>query len=199
MSRQLAHPSGWFGYVVLARLLDRWNGALAEATLDALPLDGETRLLDVGFGSGVLLRRARARGVRRLAGIDPSEAMVDRLRRSRRWLDGAELRLERGRAEAMRFESAGFDAVTSMNTVYFWPDPSPAFAELRRVLRPGGHLALAFSSPAKLRSDPLTQHGFALHEPADLAATARAAGFGDVRVVALHGGVLEGELLLVGR
>jgi len=35
------------------------------------------------------------------------------------------------------------------------------------------------------------------HEPADLIASARMAGFSEVRVVELHGGVLEGELLLL--
>jgi len=157
IARQLAHPRGWFGRMILARMLNWWNRALVEATLDALPLDGGTRLLDVGFGSGLLLQRARRRGVRRLARIDPSEAMLSRLRASPRWLDGAELRLEQGRVEAMPFETAAFDAATSTNTVYFWPDPAVAIAELRRVLRPGGQLAVAFSSPAKLRSDPLTR------------------------------------------
>lgn len=42
-----------------------------------------------------------------------------------------------------------FDKILSIHTLYFWPDPARAVAELRRVLKPGGLLALTFS-PGKV-------------------------------------------------
>lgn len=44
----------------------------------------------------------------------------------------------RGSVADMLFASAQFDLVTAFETVYFWPDLPQSFAEVRRVLRPGG-------------------------------------------------------------
>lgn len=183
----------------MTRLLNWGNRELIEATLDGLALGPANHLLDVGFGGGLLLELARGRGVRLLAGVDPSQAAIRRLReRPPRWLAGAELRLELGRAESLPFANGAFDAVASTNTVYFWPDPAAALAELKRVLRPGGQLALGFSGSAKLRSfNTITRHGFHFHENGDLLVRAAQAGFSDVRLVELHGRRTAGDYLLL--
>ena len=196
LARQLARPRGWFGRTVMTRALNRGNRALIEATLDGVALPGG-RLLDVGFGGGLLLDLARRRGAVSLAGVDPSEAAVTWLRARRRRFDGAELRLEVGVVEALPFPDASFDVVASTNTVYFWPDLAPAFSELRRVLRPGGLLTLGFSGAEKLRGFVgITRHGFRFHEDAALIEAASAAGLADVRLVELHGPVTQGDRVL---
>jgi arsenite methyltransferase len=197
IARQLARPRGWFGRTVMTRALNRGNRELIEATLDGVALGPETRLLDVGFGGGLLLETAHRRGVRHLAGIDPSEDAVTWLRTRRARFEGAVVRLEVGGVEAMPFDTASFDVVASTNTVYFWPELARAFSELHRVLAPDGHLTVGFSSAAKLRgSGTITRHGFRFHEAADLVAAASAAGFADVRFAELHGRVTEGDCVL---
>jgi SAM-dependent methyltransferase len=152
----------------------------------------------VGFGGGLALERAYRRGVRQLAGADPSEAAVAGLRARAARFPGAELRVERAAVEALPFVDGAFDAVLSTNTVYFWPDPAAAFAELRRVLRSGGRLALGYSGPAKLRDfGHITRHGFHFRENEALAALAGAAGLEVLRVVAQHGRNTEGDWVLV--
>lgn len=137
LARQLGRPHGWFGRTVMTRVLNRGNRPLIEATLDGLALAPGTRHLDVGFGGGLLLELAHRRGVRELAGVDPSEAAVEWLRARARRFGGAALRLEVGAVEALPFPDASFDVVASTNTVYFWPDLPRAFGELRRVHAPG--------------------------------------------------------------
>lgn len=198
MARQLARPSGWFGREVMTRLLNRGNQRLITATLAELELGPSAHLLDVGFGGGLALELAHRRGVRRLAGIDPSEVAVARLRARAGRLPGATLDLHLGTAESLPFADQAFDAVVSTNTVYFWPDPARALAELRRVLRRGGQLALGYSGAPKMRSfDAITRHGFHLHENADLLAQAAAAGLERARLVELHDGETEGDFVLV--
>jgi SAM-dependent methyltransferase len=197
VARQLARPSGWFGRMVMTRVLNRGNRDLVEATLDGLELPPGCALLDVGFGGGLLLELAYHRGARVLAGVDPSEEAVAWMQHRRRRLTGAELRLHAGVVEALPYQGAAFDVVTSTNTVYFWPDLPRAFAELHRVLRPGGVLSVGFSGTSKLRAfGNVTQHGFRFHEPAQLVEAATAAGLERVEVIDLHGRVTEGDHLL---
>jgi SAM-dependent methyltransferase len=199
IARQLARPRGWFGRSVMTRVLNRGNRDLILATLDGVELTAGTRLLDVGFGGGLLLELAYRRGARTIAGVDPSEAAVSWLRDGRRF-PRAELRLDVGVVEALPFADASFDVVASTNTVYFWPDLGLAYSELRRVLRPGGLLTVGFSGAEKLRSfASITRHGFHLHDGAEIVRAASAAGFDDVRLLELHGRVTEGDYVLRAR
>ncbi|HYD43029.1 MAG TPA: class I SAM-dependent methyltransferase [Anaeromyxobacter sp.] len=197
VARQLARPSGWFGRTVMTRILNRGNRALVEATLEGIDFPPGCALLDVGFGGGILLELAYRRGVRVLAGVDPSEVSVAWMQKRRARLPGSELRLELGGVESLPFPDATFDVVASTNTVYFWPDLGRAFSELHRVLRPGGLLSVGFSGPGKLRSfGGITQHGFHHHEASELVEAAAAARFEEVGVVDLHGPVTEGDHVL---
>lgn len=203
LARQLARPSGWFGRTVMTRALNRGNRDLVLATLEGLPLGPGVRLLDVGFGGGLLLDLARGRGVRRLAGIDPSaDALAWLEARVGRWqgAGGAlplEVDLRLGAVEALPFPDARFDVVASTNTVYFWPDLAPAFSELRRVLAPGGRLTVGFSGTAKLRSfGGITRHGFHFHADEAIVAAARHAGLLETHLGELHGPVTEGDRVL---
>jgi arsenite methyltransferase len=194
---QLSRPSGWFGRTVMTRVLNRGNRALIDATLEGIELGPECRFLDVGFGGGLLLERAYQRGVRHLAGVDPSDAAVTWLRGRRDVLAGAILRVEVGVVEALPFGDASFDVVASTNTLYFWSDLHRAFTELRRVLRPGGQLTVGFSGSEKLRGFAgITRHGFHFHDNEAVTATAGHAGFTDARLTALHGRVTEGDFVL---
>ena len=77
------------------------------------------------------------------------------------------------------------------------PDLARAFAELRRLLRPGGALTLGFSTAAKLREfEAITRHGFHFHEDRAIVAAAEGAGLSSVRLVQLHGRVTEGDRVL---
>ncbi len=197
VARQLSRPSGWFGRTVMTRVFNRGNRELVEATLDGLDLPPGCALLDVGFGGGILLELAHGRGVRVLAGVDPSEASVAWMQARRDRLPESELRLVIGVVERLPFPDATFDVVASTNTVYFWPDLGRAFSELYRVLRPGGSLSVGFSGPEKLRTfGGITRHGFHHHAPDELIEAAAAARFGEIGVVDLHGRMTEGDHVL---
>jgi arsenite methyltransferase len=199
IGRQLGHPRGWFGRVVMTRALNRGNRELITSTLDCLTLSPETRLLDVGFGGGLALQLARERGVLHLFGADPSMAAVEQLQATqRKWLEGGTLILKQAGVEFLPFDAQAMHAIVSTNTVYFWADLAAAFGELRRVLAPGGTLALGFTSSQKLRAfESITQRGFCFYANEDLVTQAQSAGFASVKLVALRGRDTEGDYVLV--
>jgi ubiquinone/menaquinone biosynthesis C-methylase UbiE len=146
---------------------------LALAELDVQP--GEI-VLDVGFGGGGLIEALLRRGARPV-GVDVSEIAVRRARR--RFGDRARLML--GSAEALPLEDVSADKAASLNSLYFWPDPEGALAELARVLRPGGRLAIAFEPPEELRKWPGHRHGFRLYPEDEVRRLMARAGFEDLR------------------
>jgi len=108
-----------------------------EVLLDAAGAGAGTRLLDAGCGSGELLRRAADRGAR-VAGCDPAPGM---LALAGRTVPEADLRA--AGAEDLPWPDGAFDVVTAVNALAFAADERAALAELRRVLVPGGRLAIA--------------------------------------------------------
>ncbi|MDQ3651305.1 MAG: class I SAM-dependent methyltransferase [Acidobacteriota bacterium] len=116
--------------------LERWFLARLRAhTLKALPADG--RVLEVGAGTGLNFRHypACARG----AATELSGAMIDVARAKER---PPGVHLIRNRAEELPFADDSFDAALATLVFCSVVSPARAFAELRRVVRPGGTVAL---------------------------------------------------------
>jgi SAM-dependent methyltransferase len=158
-----------------------------RAILDALRLRAGDRLLEVGCGGGLLLREAIASGAS-ATGLDHSDEMVS-LARER--APGAEI--VPGAADRLPFPDASFTAVAMSIVLFLLPDPPAALRECRRVLAPGGRLAVYTTSPA-LRGTPAAPEPLASHthfyEDDELAARAREAGFEGVAVDSRDGGQL---------
>lgn len=118
------------------RRWQRYLDASACHTLAALtPRDGE-RILDVGCGTGLLLRRiaAHAPGAQ-LAGVDITPAMLRQV--EARLAD----RLQ-GDIRRLPLADATFDAVIVASVLHYLPAVGPALAEVARVLRPGGRVVI---------------------------------------------------------
>ncbi|TLU73737.1 class I SAM-dependent methyltransferase [Lichenicoccus roseus] len=108
----------------------------AVAAVNALP--GE-RVLEVGVGTGLALPRYA--GGKRITGIDLSGDMLDRarMRVSRQRLDHVDALLEMD-AEETQFADGSFDIAVAMFVASVVPNPRRLYGELRRVVRPGGHI-----------------------------------------------------------
>lgn len=171
LARQFARPSGPIGRLLIAPWLDRISAPMARLALEMLaPKPGE-RLLDVGFGGGGLIAALRRAGAVPI-GVDVSETMVAR---GRRRFPGIELHCAPARNLPLGDSSVA--KAVSLNSLYFWPDPSAAFAELGRVIAPGGRLVIGFEPPAELRKWPGHRHGFRLFEVEEVRGLMHQAGF----------------------
>jgi ArsR family transcriptional regulator len=94
---------------------------------------------DLGCGTGPALVEL-APAVRRVIGIDREPRMIEAARARTHELPNVEVR--QGGLEALPLEDGEIDAATCMLVLHHVPDPSAAFREVRRVLRPGGRLVL---------------------------------------------------------
>ena len=107
-----------------------------EAIVEAAGVGAKTRLLDVGCGSGELCALAAERGAV-VAGIDADLEMIELARRR---APAADLRV--GPLERLPWDDGAFDVVTGVNAFQFADDMVAALAEARRVVRPGGLVAV---------------------------------------------------------
>ncbi len=112
-----------------------------EALVDALDAKPGQRWLDVATGTGAVALRA-ARAGAEVIGVDLAPALVARAK-EKATAAGLRARFETGDAEALKFEDAGFDVVSSAIGTQFAPDHPAVAGELARVCRPGGRLGLA--------------------------------------------------------
>ena len=120
---------------------DDSHSFLWPGLLEALALEQDDRLLDVGCGGGAFMRHVRETIGCEIAGVDHSRQMVK--------LAAPYAAL--GDAHALPFESGYFTAVSSIVAFMFLDDPIQALREMRRVLdAERGRLALWTATPESL-------------------------------------------------
>jgi len=119
------------------RTFGRLTAQTAGAMLDAARVSPGARLLDVCTGHGVLAGAAAARGAR-ASGLDFAAEAVAAARRN---VPGVEFR--QGDAQDLPYGDASFDAVVCGYGIIHVSHPDRALREMRRVLRPGGRLAVS--------------------------------------------------------
>jgi len=110
------------------------------------PLEPGMTVLDIGCGAGtdLLLAARRVAPTGRAIGVDMTPAMRERATRSAAeiGLDGV-VEVRAGLAEELPVEDASVDVVISNGVLNLAVDKRRAFAEIVRVLRPGGRLQIA--------------------------------------------------------
>jgi SAM-dependent methyltransferase len=123
----------------------KFSALEAVAFVDRLPLKPGMRVLDVACGTGnVSLPAARKRAV--VSGVDIAPNLLANAR-ARANQEGLKIEFREGDAEQLPFADAHFDVVLSMFGAMFAPRPDLVAAELVRVCRPKGLIAMANWTP----------------------------------------------------
>ena len=127
-------------------LFSRFMEKDAEQFFRRLGVTPGARLLDVGCGAGQLALIA-ARAGAQVIGCDIATNWIENAR-ARAAAEGLAVTFEEGDAESLPYQDAQFDAVISLIGAMFAPRPDLVAAELTRVCRPGGMIAMANWTPS---------------------------------------------------
>lgn len=128
--------TGWFAWVA-----------------DRLPLKPGDRVLDIGCGPAWFWEHVISvlpAGLH-LTLCDQSPGMVEEAQERCRPLPFASLQGRQADAAALPFDEGAFDAVVAMHMLYHLPEPAAGIAEMHRVLKPGGHLAVTTNGEGNMR------------------------------------------------
>ena len=168
--------------------------------LEAVDIDPDARVLDIGCGTGQTTRAAaRAASGGDALGVDISAPMLERARRLTNLEGLANARFECGDAQVHPLPAERFTIGLSRFGTMFFADPSAAFANIARALRPDARFVqlvwqdgsrqewraavqLALTDELGAPSIPAADSAFSLADPAKVHAILSGAGFVDVQL-----------------
>lgn len=146
------------------------------------------RVLDVACGPGNFTREfGRAAGADGLSvGIDASPTMLARGGADNARADLGNVALVRGDATALPFTDGSFDCVCCFAALHLFADPFAGLDEMRRVLGPGGRIAIMTSIRRQVTVKPMKPvverlSGMRVFEPDEITGALADRGFTDVR------------------
>jgi SAM-dependent methyltransferase len=144
---QFRRPS-WLPGRVIARMMNSTHHAMTAWALGHVRLAPDSVILDVGCGGGSTIRELSLLApAGKISGIDYSAASVAVARGTNAHaISAGRVDIREGSVSSMPFADQSFDAVTAVETHYYWPDLVSDLREVRRVLRPGGRIAIVAES-----------------------------------------------------
>lgn len=159
--------------------MNKGNALINRYTIEALAVRPLDRILEIGMGNGFFVKEILAVDPSvTYVGCDFSEAMVEAaMQINEPFVQSGSARFLLADAQHLPLEDASFNKVFTINTIYFWEKPEKVFAELRRVLDPGGQLLVAIRPREVMEQLPMVKYGFQTFTPDALATIVVAHGF----------------------
>ncbi|MEP6900955.1 MAG: methyltransferase domain-containing protein [Actinomycetota bacterium] len=181
IARQFRQPTGHFGRL-WGRLMDSGNARIIAGSINALGVQPQHHILEIGFGGGfgleLLLDNVQRGSV---TGVEISDVMMSRAeKRFARAINQKRLSLFSASVEQLPLGTSIFDGVLTVNTVYFWSDLKRGMSEIFRVLKPGGQLVLGIRPAEAMRRLPFTRHGFSIFVSPQLEEMLHQTGFQEI-------------------
>jgi ubiquinone/menaquinone biosynthesis C-methylase UbiE len=153
IAEQARNAKGVLGRII-ASLMAHETWPQNRRAIDALGVARSDHVLDIGCGPGrSLATLANLAPEGRTVGADPSSLMTElAVRRNRALVRARRVEIVIASAASLPFANAAFDKALCVHVLYFCDDLTTTFAEIARVLKPGGKLALLFRTSADVKA-----------------------------------------------
>src|SRR5690606_2521303 len=166
IAAQLARPEGQSGIKTAAHM-NTSNADMTRYAVDLLNCEAGDNVLEIGPGNGRFAEYVFSKGANiHYAGVDISETMVATAREiNSDFVTEGRAVVERTDGVHFPFSDAMFTRIFTVNTLYFWSNPTQQLMEIKRVLKPDGRFCMAIATKAFMEQLPFTPYGFTLYTP----------------------------------
>ena len=181
---QTRKPEGKLGKLMLSSM-NSGHAKMADWGLSHLPQITPSRIVDLGCGAGrnagEFLKKYPAAHV---TAIDYSPLSVEKAREyNRENIAAGRCTVEQGDVSDLQLSEESFDLATAFETVYFWPGIENCFAQVAKILKPGGTFLICNEADGidagTLRFEKIID-GMKVYKAEELEAALRKAGFTEV-------------------
>ena len=179
---QAAKPTGFFAKL-LARGMAWGHRGFYENTARVLDLQPDDVYLEIGFGSGLFIKKY-ASLVSRIVGLDYSVDMI-KLASSlnKDLISSGKAEFIQGNVSSLPWNDNEFSVVVGIETFFFWPRPEVALKEIFRVLLPGGRLVLEMAynkDDGRDHTKQVEKHNLKLYSSDEMKILLKESGFSDI-------------------
>ena len=182
ISSQFKNPQG-LGGTIVGIIQNTVNQAMYSAAVHMTEFQSDGKILDIGYGNGYLLKKLYRKQPVDMYGIDIScDAEEMARRKNAKAANANHLHLSVGDCCDLPYEDNMFEAIISINTVYFWSDTLKGLSEVHRTLKTGKSFYNFVFTKEYLNTIKFTQTGYKKFTRDELIQYGRQAGFENIVV-----------------
>lgn len=165
LEENLKHPKGEAG-VEVARNMNENNISMTRSAISSLPIKDKDLILEIGHGNCAHLTEVLSQADQlKYSGLDISETMFEQAQiLNEKFVSSGAASFHLYDGEIIPFEDNMYDQILTVNTLYFWNDPSSFLGEIKRVLKPGGYFSIAFADKKFMDKLPFVRDKFKLYD-----------------------------------
>lgn len=180
-------PEGFWGRMMVAGMNGGSHREMASWGLDFGGVPAEGEILDIGCGGGANLQRLMQRSFKgKVTGVDYSPVSVEKSKKvNADAINGGRCQVKEASVSTLPFKDNTFVMATAFETVYFWPDIEKSFAEVKRVLAPGGKFLIVNEDDGLSGNNEKWENmieGMHTYTPDELNKHLTAAGFREITI-----------------
>ena len=178
IAKQLSCPEGEHG-IKTGEMMHASNIGMTTSAIEALDLKSDENVLEIGHANGGHIAQLLSKAENlTYYGADTSETMITEAEKiNQDFIDKGTVHFELTDGARLPFESNQFDKIFTVNTLYFWSNPSEYLNEIKRILKPNGIFALCFADKTFMQNLPFISYGFTLYEVEKVTQLLEEAGF----------------------
>jgi ubiquinone/menaquinone biosynthesis C-methylase UbiE len=157
------NPQGEAGKQTIERMNES-HSELTDWGISHISIGKKDSVLDVGCGGGAALKKiAEMNPAGKCYGVDISDlSIAEAEKMNEAAVKDGRMSFQKADVGKLPFADGSMDAVISVESYYFWPDPEGGLREICRVLRDGGHLLIVLEYRAEMEKDEDYRHNQSL-------------------------------------
>ena len=180
-------PEGFFGRLMVAGMNGGSHAAMASWGLDLGNVPTEGEIIDIGCGGGANLSRLMDRSLyAKVTGVNYSPVSVEKTRKvNADAIAEGRCKVLEASVASLPFKDDTFAMATAFEMVYFWLDIEKSFAEVLRILVPGGRFLIVNEDDGLSGNNEKWEkmiEGMHTYTPEELQTHLAAVGFRDIAV-----------------